>query len=142
MADFNKILMTGDGSASIPGTFTAKGGLSTSGPLTAENFVATPNALAYSSAITVPAENGVQTLQCVHATSATATLTPSGPGTAGQTIEIIVYGDAASGSCTLTFASTFRPSATLVQTATTVSILTFLSDGVNWIEQSRVSNTT
>ena len=57
-------------------------------------------------------------------------------------MDLIIYGDATSGTCTITFASTFRPSGTLAQAATKVSIVTFLSDGTNWIEQSRVSNTT
>ena len=79
MADFNKVLMSGAGNATIPGTLTATGGITTPGQATAGIFEAKAVSMGtYAAAMTVPAASGCQTLQCVNGTSATSTLTPSG----------------------------------------------------------------
>ena len=93
----------------------------------------------YASTMTIDATKSYHSIQCVHATSATSTLTPSAAGSAGDVQVLEFLGDASSGTCVITFASTYRSAGTLSVTATTAWQIAFVSDGTKWVELCRTA---
>lgn len=92
---------------------------------------------AFSGAITITVDSTKGNVHKIAATSNTAsTLTPSGAGTAGQHMWIILTADGTGGNV-ITFASTFKPTGTMTLTANKGHTIHFISDGANWWEVAR-----
>lgn len=66
-----------------------------------------------------------------------ATINASAAGVAGQEITIIITNDSSAGR-TITFGSNFKPSGTIVGTASKTATIRFASDGTSWWETSRI----
>ncbi len=92
----------------------------------------------YGSAITIDVTKSSHIIAGVSGTSATSTLTPSAAGNAGDLLTILTSADA-SGTVTVTFASTFHSSGTQATTASHFSSIVFQSNGTIWIELSRTT---
>ena len=99
------------------------------GPAPVDTFAAT---------MTIDMTYSLHVIAVANGTSATCTMTPSGPGTAGDVVEIITEADS-SGTVTVTFASTFHSSGTQATTLSKFSSIRFLSDGTRWIETNRTT---
>lgn len=93
----------------------------------------------YGSAITIDVTKSLHVIAGVNGTSATSTLTPSAAGSAGDILTILTAADA-SGTVTVTFASTFHTSGTQATTASHFSSIVFESDGTRWYEVCRTTN--
>lgn len=65
-----------------------------------------------------------------------ATINASSPGIEGQIIYLQIANDSG-GARTITFGTNFKPSATIVGTASKSATIAFISNGVNWWELSR-----
>ena len=78
-------------------------------------------------------------IAAVFATSATATITPTAAGTAGDWIFIDTV-NGAGGTVVVTFASTFHSSGTQSTQASRFSSIAFKSNGTVWIEQYRTTD--
>jgi hypothetical protein len=92
----------------------------------------------YAAAMTIDVTKSCHIISASNTTSATATLTPSAAGTAGDVLVIVTEADA-SGTVTATFASTFHPSGTQATTASHFSSIVFVSDGTRWVEVCRTT---
>jgi hypothetical protein len=75
----------------------------------------------------------------IHKLTATgnATIDASGAGVAGQEITVLIANDAT--PRTITFGTNFRPSGTLVGTASKAATVRFVSDGTAWYESGRTT---
>ena len=73
----------------------------------------------------------------VAGTSATNTLNASGPGAFGQALILIITD---SGGITLTIGTNFASTGTVNPGTGKAIVVTFVSDGVFWIEQSRTAS--
>lgn len=90
----------------------------------------------YSATITLDVSKNA--LHYIATTSAVgnATINASSKGMAGQEIIILIANDSA-GARTITFSTNFKPSATIVGTASKSATICFVSDGNNWWETRR-----
>lgn len=101
-------------------------------------FVATDDedTMAYAAAITLDVGlASFHKVTTVHATG-NATINASAEGRAGTSMWVMIENDATTGK-TITFGTRFRPSATVVGTASKTAVLQFVSDGKEWFEASR-----
>ena len=92
----------------------------------------------YGSTIAIDVTKSLHVIAGVNGTSATSTLTPSAAGSAGDVLTILTAADA-SGTVTVTFASTFHSSGTQATTASHFSSIMFQSDGTRWYELCRTT---
>ncbi|NTW33562.1 MAG: hypothetical protein HGB12_13225 [Bacteroidetes bacterium] len=91
--------------------------------------------MTYSATISLDVTKG--NLHKVNVTGA-ATINASAAGTAGQHIWILITGDAT--PRTITFGTNFKSAGTLSTVANKASTISFISDGTNWYEVSRVTS--
>jgi hypothetical protein len=90
----------------------------------------------YSAAMTIDVTKSSHVISVSNTTSAASTFTPSAAGTEGDLLFILTEADA-SGTVTVTFASTFHSSGTQATTASKFSSILFQSDGSRWVEIAR-----
>lgn len=93
----------------------------------------------YASTLTIDVTISNHVIAASNTTSAASTWTPSAAGSAGDLLFITTVADA-SGTVTVTFASTFHPSATQVTTLSHYSTICFISTGSVWVELYRTTN--
>jgi len=67
-----------------------------------------------------------------------ATINASNQGTPGQMISILITNDATSNKV-ITFGNNFKSSGTLTGTTNKTAVVSFISDGINFYELSRVT---
>lgn len=91
---------------------------------------------AYAAVIALDATQVRHRIAGVSTTSAAPTINAAYAGVDGDVLLVEVTSDA-SGTCTVTFGTHFKPSATLAVTASHYASVLFVSDGVNWKEQYR-----
>lgn len=92
--------------------------------------------MTYAATITLnPALGRFHTTTTINATG-NATINASSGGLAGQTLNILITNDGTSGK-TITFGTNFKPSATLVGTASKSAMVNFVSNGTSFYESSR-----
>lgn len=96
---------------------------------------------AWGAAISLDVAISSHDIAAVFGTSATATITPTSAGSAGDWIFINTV-NGAGGSVVVTFASTFHSSGTQTTQASRMSSIAFRSDGTRWIEQFRTTDLT
>lgn len=134
IASATTVTMYGIGEKPYPGSLTGAQKTITQqlelGPAAAET---------YASAVTIDVTKSFHVIAASNTTSAASTFTPSAAGTAGDVLEILTEADS-SGTCTVTFASTFHSSGTQATTASHFSSIAFRSDGTRWLELSRTTN--
>lgn len=131
------------GALKVTGTLTPSGTLAAAG-ITATSLGVTGGAIVqgsaagvFSAAVSIPVTTAnVIKVACTSNTA--STFTPSGPGTAGQELTLIITADGTGGNV-ITFASTFKSSGTLTTTASKGHTVKWVSDGTNWWETARVT---
>ena len=96
------------------------------------------DAMTYASVISLPINAALLHKTTTVNATGNATINASGGGSAGQVMYIMITNDATSGK-TITFGTNFKPNGTLVGTTSKTAMLTFVSDGVNLYETSRVT---
>jgi hypothetical protein len=134
-------MQTLDANGALKGTSAGvTGNQSVGGKLTAKLVEVGPQpADVYAATMTIDVTYGLHIVSAVSGTSATCAMTPSAAGTAGDEVTIVTEADA-SGTVTTTYASTFHSSGTQATTASHSSSVTFVSDGVKWVEKCRTTN--
>jgi hypothetical protein len=119
--------------ASTSPTLTVTNGLT----MTAGPIIGASSADSFSGTITITVDGTKPNTHVIPATSNTAsTLTPSAAGTAGQWLYLVFTSDGTGGNV-ITFASTFKSNGTLTLGVSKKQVVSFLSDGTNWIEMAR-----
>lgn len=90
----------------------------------------------YAATVSIDTTKGFHRIAGANGTAAASTFNASTTGADGDELVIEVTSTAA-GTCTITFGTNFKTSATLAVTASHYGSVYFISDGTNWKEQGR-----